>query len=658
MMLTALLPARVAGAEKLPRSVLIIDGSGSMWGRINGREKIVIAREQLADSIRLLQGKTELGVMSYGHRRRRDCRDIEMIVPIGPVDPRASSELIKRLLPRGKTPVSSALQMAAKALAKSSSGATNPAKGPKNHIVLVADGAENCRIDPCETATRLAAQYPDLAIDVIAFAVPDKDIASLQCISDRARGRFQTANNGPELKTAIASLFTSFGPLKTPQIQQRKQKKQLPPGLYLSAALAKNAPPLKKDIAWRVYKQGESSKTGATPLKRSAGARVHWPLQRGFYHVEARFENLLAEREVELLPGEAVKLKLDFNKGIVTANARLDSTGPLSDDIIFSLYDASSDKAGPGTIIAHRQEKNAVFYLSPGKYSLKARTGETQAQHDFSLKAGEQLKYTLLLNAGRIRLAARLAAGSPLLDDVEYALYQRGDKTDAEFVRTLDPNPELVLPAGDYFLVAKRGSASRYTRLKVRAGERRTVTLDLNAGLLKLSSNLDSGSTAQPDQIAYTIQPAGTVKPKTVKLSLDNRLVEIGQSLPTRSFRNSFVLPAGEYVVHALYGNSNARAIARVDIAAGRESNEKIFISAGRVRLSLVLSDGDQPLPGVFWTILDRTGEQVASASSRSPLLTLATGSYQAVADYLGETVRGAFTVREGKIETVRLRLQ
>ncbi len=147
-------PNEVMSAEHKPPAVLIIDGSGSMWGRLNKREKIVIVRQELARQLDLLRPRVELGVMSYGHRRRRDCRDIEMIVPISPIDKKAHSQAVKRLLPRGKTPIYSALEMAAQGL---EAARTTQTKGQASHIILVADGIENCRRDPCETASALKA---------------------------------------------------------------------------------------------------------------------------------------------------------------------------------------------------------------------------------------------------------------------------------------------------------------------------------------------------------------------------------------------------------------------------------------------------------------------------------------------------------------------
>ena len=61
--------------------VFILDGSGSMWGRIDGQPKIVIAKEVLSGLIPDLGPDTDLGLVSYGHRRKSDCNDVEILPP-------------------------------------------------------------------------------------------------------------------------------------------------------------------------------------------------------------------------------------------------------------------------------------------------------------------------------------------------------------------------------------------------------------------------------------------------------------------------------------------------------------------------------------------------------------------------------------------------
>ena len=267
------------------------------------------------------------------------------------------------------------------------------AKDQPAHIVLVADGIENCRRDPCQTASDLSNQYPGLTIDVIGFAVPDAEIPQLQCIAKNNKGRFHRANDANELRRAIKQVFSSLGATSKPQIiAKKKQVKKIPPGLYLSAGLSAKGAGLNSDVSWRIYPAGQSSKTGATPLQRQASAAPFLPLPAGKYHIEVRHKTLFAERDIDLRSDTALKLRLSFNVGIFTASAKLGEKAALSNNIIFSLYDASTGSASPGKIIAHKQQSKAVFFLPPGKYSLKARANETATRHEFTLSAGERKK--------------------------------------------------------------------------------------------------------------------------------------------------------------------------------------------------------------------------------------------------------------------------
>ena len=69
-------------AGDAPTAVLLLDGSGSMWARLppDNRAKIDIVREKLT-TILQTPSSTRVGLVSFGHRRRGDCSDVEVIAP-------------------------------------------------------------------------------------------------------------------------------------------------------------------------------------------------------------------------------------------------------------------------------------------------------------------------------------------------------------------------------------------------------------------------------------------------------------------------------------------------------------------------------------------------------------------------------------------------
>src|SRR5204862_7835409 len=99
-----------------PDVMLILDASNSMWGRVDGRPKIVVARAAVVDLLRALPRGTRLGLMAYGHRRAADCSDIETIVPVGAVDADAVAARVNAISPRGRTPLTEAVRRAAREL--------------------------------------------------------------------------------------------------------------------------------------------------------------------------------------------------------------------------------------------------------------------------------------------------------------------------------------------------------------------------------------------------------------------------------------------------------------------------------------------------------------------------------------------------------------
>src|SRR5699024_1221797 len=107
----------VSTAAPAAEDVLIVyDASGSMWGQIDGVNKIVIARDVMADLVNGWPDDTNLGVVAYGHRRAGDCRDIETLVEPGPVDRQQFIATVNAIDPKGKTPIAASLQHAADVL--------------------------------------------------------------------------------------------------------------------------------------------------------------------------------------------------------------------------------------------------------------------------------------------------------------------------------------------------------------------------------------------------------------------------------------------------------------------------------------------------------------------------------------------------------------
>lgn len=174
--------------------MIVLDVSGSMWGQIEGKSKIEIARETLSGLLDGFSDSQSVGLIAYGHRRKGDCNDIETLIPLSKLDRAFFKKTLNGLTPIGKTPLSASVLHAAEELKYTENKAT---------VVLVTDGLETCEMDPCKLGESLASKGLDFTAHVICFDVAKMDQESLKCLAEKTGGKYLTANNALELTKAM-----------------------------------------------------------------------------------------------------------------------------------------------------------------------------------------------------------------------------------------------------------------------------------------------------------------------------------------------------------------------------------------------------------------------------------------------------------------------
>lgn len=189
--------------------LLVLDASGSMRGKIEGRTKADIARATVASVINGWNQDNQLGLIAYGHRRKGDCTDIETLIPVGPLAPETYLNTVNNLGALGMTPLSAAVRQAAQALDWSEHKAT---------VILVSDGEETCKLDPCTVGADLEKSGVDFTAHVIGFDVADAaHQAQLRCLARATGGRYFNARDERELSAALqGAIVASTEPLPPP----------------------------------------------------------------------------------------------------------------------------------------------------------------------------------------------------------------------------------------------------------------------------------------------------------------------------------------------------------------------------------------------------------------------------------------------------------
>jgi Mg-chelatase subunit ChlD len=182
-----------------PQMVLILDASGSMKRRIEGRLMIDIAKDALAQVVKALPDQVHVGLRVYGHRVREGrpeaCQDSELVVPIGPLDRSAMLAAIRRVQALGTTPIAYALRQVARDFGT---------RHGEKMVILVTDGQEECGGSPAAVVSELLAAGVTLRLNIVGFALADartrREMARVAALTG---GAFFDARDGRALRAAI-----------------------------------------------------------------------------------------------------------------------------------------------------------------------------------------------------------------------------------------------------------------------------------------------------------------------------------------------------------------------------------------------------------------------------------------------------------------------
>ena len=189
------------GQPSAPHVALVLDASGSMNSKLpDGVSRFDAARSAVSDMLSGLPATTQVALRVYGHQSapaEHNCEDTELLLPFAaaPQTTAMAQAKLPELSALGYTPISLSLQKAAEDLAQAG------VRG--GSIILISDGKETCKADPCALAKALANVEARLVIHTVGFGVDDATRRQLQCIANQARGRYFDAKSAAELTRSL-----------------------------------------------------------------------------------------------------------------------------------------------------------------------------------------------------------------------------------------------------------------------------------------------------------------------------------------------------------------------------------------------------------------------------------------------------------------------
>ena len=202
---TCLLASWTVSAQQAPAQgvYIIFDGSGSMWGQLADKvHKITAARSVLKEFVSGDFGAKQLALRVYGHRRKGDCSDTELVVPFAPSRSSAGrmQKFVDKINPRGKTPISRSLRAALEDFGDR-----------QGEIILISDGIETCDEDPCELVRDWVKKNVEIKVHVVGLGLNAREEKGMRCISDAAGTQYQNAGSAAELADGLAKIKQSSG---------------------------------------------------------------------------------------------------------------------------------------------------------------------------------------------------------------------------------------------------------------------------------------------------------------------------------------------------------------------------------------------------------------------------------------------------------------
>ncbi len=216
----------------LPAMAVILDASGSMLQRMEGRRRIEVAREALLKLIdQVVPERTPFALRVFGHKEKDSCRtDLE--IPLRPLNKAAAKLNIAGInaMNLARTPIADSLRMTLSDLAS--------AKGEKI-ILLITDGEETCDGDPAAAIQEISDSGAQIQVNIVGFAIDELMLReAFQQWARLGNGRYFDAQDAQQLEDSLKQSMQEFYEVIGPQGELLGAGEvggeaiELPPGRY------------------------------------------------------------------------------------------------------------------------------------------------------------------------------------------------------------------------------------------------------------------------------------------------------------------------------------------------------------------------------------------------------------------------------------------
>jgi Ca-activated chloride channel family protein len=467
-----------AHAQDGARVFLVLDASGSMWGKVGNQTKIEAARETVRTLLKDWKPQDELGLVAYGHRRKGDCADIEVLKPVGKVDAAAVAKQVGAITPLGMTPMSAAVRMAAEQLKTS--------EGPVS-VILVSDGVETCKADPCAVAAELKKANVKLVVHTVGFDIQDRQAQrQLECMAHETGGLSLSASNATDLLKSLNQMIETARKKATPPAPPPPAAPKVEPKpawtLEGSARLAENDDPLvgKDAIAWTVHK---AAPAGVDPdyIGTSYKNRIEMDLPPGEYDVEAHAGSVKLKTRVKIEAGKMNRLDVVLNAGRLGLRAKRTADQTQKGDVFWEVISKPDDEQ-----VFNSYDAETSTIVPAGKYTVKMELGAARGEREAAVPAGGTTAVEIIAGVARFEGKIVFAKGGQPVRDPFLEIFAGSDPVDNEqsVAHTYSNDFSFDLAAGAYRMRVQTDAVDRTFVFGVEPGKPTETEFSLEAGIV------------------------------------------------------------------------------------------------------------------------------------------------------------------------------
>jgi Ca-activated chloride channel family protein len=464
------------------RAIIVLDGSGSMWAQIDGKARITIARETLASVLATLPDDLELGFMTYGHREKGNCDDIEMLVEPATGTGPAIIAAADAINPKGMTPISEAVRLAAEDLRFTEQKAT---------VILITDGLETCEVDPCALATELESQGIDFTTHVLGFGLSDEEGQQVACLAENTGGQYLSAADGDALVEALTTTVAQVAQAE-PEPAPEPEPEPAPVADYNykpTASLSEGGPDIVDDSADLVWEWHTVAADGSKGdyVGTDYNSDFEGALEPGDYIATATVGYASSSQPVTIKNGEIATPHFVINGTILKLHPKAAEGADVDDD-------ASVEIRHAGEYVT-TSYGDIDLVVPSGALEVDVAIGEAKVTRSYDAKAGETIDEDVIVGAGTAKIVSEYVAGTPVEADIFIEIVEAKTALDGsrKSVAYGYGGEQLFdLAEGDYVATYDLGGAKGEVPFSVRTGEAVDVSIVMDAGILAITTPADN----------------------------------------------------------------------------------------------------------------------------------------------------------------------